>query len=152
MNSESITLQKALDVLRRHYGERLSGPQGGGEAQMRETLQQELGLDASSSERIIRDLSDTDKLVYINSTDPGSEVGTNTTGPVISMPLTQTSEGGAPLVTTASPAMIMGIVDYQGGDVSEVVDSEGERPPEPIAPQEDEEVEGDRLQGYWRIG
>jgi len=119
---------------------------------MRETLEQELGLDAATAERVVRDLSESDRLAYITTSDSGTEVGTNTTGPVISMPLTQTADGGAPLVTTASPAMIMGIVDNQGGDITEVVDSGDERPPEPVAPQEDEEVAGDRTQGYWRIG
>lgn len=149
----------ALGVLRQHHGEQLAGSRVHAEAQMRHTLEQQMGLDERTAERVLKKLYETGQLVYVSSTGGSSAPGTGTeddteadttaTGPVISMPLTQSADGGAPLITSASPAMIMGIVDEQGGDVGQIVDNEEAGS---ATVRQDEEVEGDRAQGYWRIG
>jgi len=93
---------------------------------------------------------------------------------VISMPLTQSADGGQPLITSASPAMLMGISQDQAGDVepAQVPDSEGDTVGWLLAPAvegatpettedegngDGEEADGagresNRTQGYWRIG
>ena len=160
MDSDATALQNALAVLRQYHGERLAGSRGSTEAQMRHTLVQQLGVDELTAGRVLKKLYETGRLVYVGSTARSSTPGTGTdddaepdttaTGPVISMPLTQSADTGAPLVTSASPAMVMGIVDDRGGDVSQIVDTE-DVAPGPIASGEGAK-EGDHTQGYWRIG
>ena len=152
MDSEATTLQSALDVLRRQYGQRLTGPQQHTEAQMRHTLKQEMGMDAATAERILKQLTVTGRLVYVGSAEGGPLPIPDGTGPVISMPLTQSADGGAPLITAASPALIMGIVDKPGGDVGDVVESNAEEGPGSATVGDYEDVGGERTQGYWRIG
>lgn len=158
MDNDATTLQKALDTLRQHYGPQLNGPQHGTEGQMRDTLQQQMAIDMSTADDLVDKLCETGQLVYVDTFDAmtggggeggsGTSEGTTTTGPVISMPLTQSADGGAPLITTASPAMVMGIVDYQGGDVGRTV----EAGPESLPASDVGEAESVSAQGYWRIG
>ncbi len=118
MDSDATALQNALAVLRGQYGAQLAGPRQGTEAQMRHTLEQQMGLDELTADRMVKKLYETGKLVYMGSADQGTEPGTSTTGPVISMPLTPTSSG-EPLITTADPALVMGTVrDPGGGDTT----------------------------------
>jgi hypothetical protein len=181
----TTTLQNALDVLRQHYGEQVPGPQLSAEAQMRQTLEQQMGLSPLEADRVLKQLCISGRVVYVDSADAGAEAGTRTgtgatshgddargTGPVISMPLTQSADGGQPLITSASPAMLMGITGEQAGEVTrgeairgEAENTEGDTlgwlvapaigatpAPEPTTTGDDEEVEGNRAQGYWRIG
>ncbi|HEY0071376.1 MAG TPA: hypothetical protein VGE04_15530 [Chloroflexia bacterium] len=176
MDSDATTLQNALDVLRQQYGEQLSGPQAGTEAQIRSTLQQQLNLDPLGADRVLKGLYESNRLVYVGAEDEGSEEGNRTgddrtaddargTGPVISMPLTQSADGGQPLITTASPAMLMGISSDQGGEANraEAESTEGdtlgwlvapaiEEGSRPSTSEDNQDVEGNRTQGYWRIG
>lgn len=177
MDTDATALQNALDVLRRHYGERLAGAQQGTEDQMRNTLAQELGVDQLGAAFVLKRLCQTGQLEYVGNTgtatdtsdDTGSgvapEPGASATGPVISMPLTQTAEAGRPLITTASPAMLMGITNEQGGDAEQdQADAvEGETLGWLLAPAvepgevqtatgDPEQTEGDHAEGYWRIG
>jgi len=115
MDTDATTLQNALSTLRQQHGEQLAGPRRRTEAQMRQTLQQHLGLDELAADRVVKKLYETGRLVYVGSADSGTEPGTSTTGPVISMPNTQSADGTMPLRTAASPAMIMGLVDQPGG-------------------------------------
>jgi hypothetical protein len=118
MDSDATALQNALAVLRQDYGQRLAGPRRATEARMRHTLEQRMGLDELMADRVVKKLYETGQLAYIGSADSGTEPGTSTTGPVISMPNTQSADGGTPFRTTASPALIMGVVnDPGGGDV-----------------------------------
>ncbi|MGA7731772.1 MAG: hypothetical protein WCD37_10945 [Chloroflexia bacterium] len=151
MDSDQTALQNALDVLRQHHGTQLSGPQQRGEAEMRHTLKQELGCDTATAERILKQLTTTGRLAYVGSAEGDSLPISDGTGPVISMPLTQSADGGAPLITTASPALIMGIVDKPGGDVGDIVDTHEEDEREATTVGEREKVGGERTQGYWRI-
>jgi hypothetical protein len=151
MDSDAPTLQSALEVLQRHFGERLSGPRQSAETQMRNTLQQELGLDEARAGDVLKELSATDRLAYVEDADIGSTAGAGETGPVISMPLTQSADGGTPLITAISPAMVMGIVDQPGADVGQIVESDEAEPP-PTAAVEGEEAGADSAQGHWRIG
>lgn len=183
MNTDATALQNALDVLRRHYGERLAGARQRTEDQMRNTLAQELGVDQLGAAFVLKRLCQTGQLEYVGNTGTGTGTGTGTdtgedtgsgvaaepgasaTGPVISMPLTQTAEVGRPLITTASPAMLMGITNEQGGDAApDQADAvEGEtlgwllapavEPGEVHTATEDrEQNEGEHAEGYWRIG
>jgi hypothetical protein len=115
MDNDATTLQDALAVLRRHYGDRVTGAQRSTEAQMRHTLQEQMGLDELAADRVLKQLSQTGRVVYMGSRDVGSEPGTSTTGPVISMPLTSTNTSAEPLITTAAPALAMGSVNDPGG-------------------------------------
>jgi len=118
MDNDTATLQNALAVLRGQYGAQLAGPRQHTEAQMRHTLEQQMRLDELTADRLVKKLYETGKLVYMGTADRGTEPGTSTTGPVISMPSTQTT-GGAPLITTADAALVMGSVrDPGGGDVA----------------------------------
>lgn len=150
MDSDETALQNALDVLRQHYGTQLYAPQQRGEVEMRHTLRQELGVDAAMAERILKKLTVRGRLEYVGSAEGDPSLIADGTGPVISMPLTQSADGGAPLITAASPALIMGIVDKQGSGVSEIVDSGTESAPEPDTVEG--YADGERTQGYWRIG
>jgi hypothetical protein len=165
MDSDVTTLRNALAVLRRQYGEQLAGPQRRTEAQMRHTLQEQMGLDEITADRVLIKLRDTGRLMYVGSAEVGTEPGTTTTGPVISMPGTQTAGVGGPLITTAAPDVVMGIVTDQDSDVSRRVaennegatmgqlgDTNVEAAPTPVTIGEREEVEADRTHGYWRIG
>ena len=151
MDSDAATLDNALAVLRRHLGEQLAGPSQRGEDQMRYTLKQELGLDERSAMQIIKNLRESGQLVYVGGTDAGTDTGTgegtSDTGPVISMPNTQSADGGAPLITTASPAMVMGIVNDPNAGVERVVE-EDTRMPTNREPGEAQRGNA----GYWRIG
>lgn len=176
MDSDATTLQNAVDVLRRHYGEQLAGPQVGTETQMRNALQQQLGLDPLGADRVLKQLRDTNRLVYVGSEEDeaGTEDGTGTdredipdargTGPVISMPLTQSADGGRPLITTASPAMLMGITNDQSGDAAPATENPGGdtlgwlvapavgEGPTPATTGDNPDQADDHTQGYWRIG
>ncbi len=181
MDSDATTLQNALDVLRQHYGEQVPGPQLSAEAQMRHTLEQQMGLDPLTADRVLKRLCISGQVVYVDSADAGNqagndrdnrdnrgtgaEPGTTATGPVISMPLTQSADGGQPLITSASPAMLMGIVDDKGGNVGPGRAENDERDTlgwlvapavegvsGPVTAGENEGAESNRPQGYWRIG
>jgi hypothetical protein len=165
MDNDATALQNALAVLRRQHGEHLSGPRRATEAQMRQTLQQQMGVDDLTADRVVKKLHQTGRLAYVGGADVGTEPGTTDTGPVISMPTTQSADGGRPLITTASPGLIMGVANDPANDVGAITDEnnegatmgqlgdtnvEGGRPPVTIG--EHEEVESDRTHGYWRIG
>lgn len=174
MDSDETTLQNALDVLRQHYGERLVGPQQSAEAQMRHTLEEQMGLDMLAADRVLTRLCLSGRLSYVDSTNTDTVVGTGTTdtaepgttatGPVISMPLTQSADGGQPLITTASPGMLMGVATERGGGVNRgpentedetlgwLVAPAVDAAPVPATTGEAEGAEGGRSQGYWRIG
>jgi hypothetical protein len=175
MDSDATALRQALGVLRQQYGDRLAGPQKRTQAEMRHTLQAQMGLDELTADSIVIKLRDTGRLSYVGSAEVGTEPGTTATGPVISEPLTQSGDGGAPLITTASPAMIMGVAQEEGGNVAgdvakavaddnradyttrgmndaAVADTRAEAGRPPLTIGEHEEAEGDRTQGYWRIG
>jgi hypothetical protein len=175
MNGDATTLQNALDVLRRHYGEQVPGPQLSAEAQMRQTLEQQMGLDPLEADRLLKHLCASGHVVYVDGADAGTAESTSTvadnhaddargTGPVISMPLTQSADGGQPLITSASPAMLMGITGEEGGDVArgEAEGTEGDTlgwlvapatgaAPAPTTTGGAGDAEDDRTQGYWRI-
>lgn len=171
MDNDSTALQNAISVLRQQYGEQLAGPRQRTEAQMLQTLQQQLGLDGAAAEHVVKKLYDSGQLTYVAGSDSGSEDGTDTedtpsdTGPVISMPSTQSADGGAPLITTVSPAMLMGIVNEEGGDVGSYVTEDNDEPGMGDVGIADTNIEaaptkgttggrGDMegMQGYWRIG
>jgi hypothetical protein len=116
----SATIEKALAVLRQQYGQKLDGPRMRTEARLRQTLQQKLNLDELTADRLMEKLFADGRLVYVGDQDQGTEPGTTTTGPVISMPNTQSADGGEPFRTTFSPAEMMGIVDNPGGGDVEV--------------------------------
>ena len=86
MDTDATALENALTVLRQDYGERLAGPLQAGEARMRHTLEQRMNLDELTADRVVKKLSQTGRLAYVGSVDSGTEPGTSTTGPVISMP------------------------------------------------------------------
>src|SRR5689334_18589120 len=124
MDNDATVLQNALAVLRQHYGEQLTGSRRTTEAQMRHTLQEQLGLDELAADRVLKQLSQTGRLVYMGNRDVGTEPGTSTTGPVISMPLTSTNTGAEPLITTATPALAMGTVNDPGGGAVDAAQSD----------------------------
>lgn len=180
MDSDATTLQNAVDLLRQRYGERLPGSQVDAEAQMRRTLEQQMGLDMLAADRVLKRLCLSGQLAYVDSAGTGTEAGTDAgtgavddseanttaTGPVISMPLTQSADVGQPLITSASPAMLMGITNdtNQDGDIARAEDPnpDGDTLGWLVAPAIDEgptpdttggnEDGGGRAQGYWRIG
>ncbi len=117
---------------------------------MRHTLEQEIGLNSSTAANVLKKLTITGRLVYVVSAEGGPLPIPDGTGPVISMPLTQSADGGTPLITAVSPALIMGIVDKQGSGVGDIVDTDAEAAPEPATGGE--YAEGERTHGYWRIG
>jgi hypothetical protein len=154
MDNNATALNKALSVLRQHHGEHLDGPQQRTQAQMRQTLQREMSLDEMAADRILTALTSSGRLVYVGGAEPDPIPEDETTGPVISMPLTQTADGGTPLITTASPALVMGIVD--GQDQAGPIDTDTEAQPAPRKagedPERDAQLEGDLAHGYWHIG
>lgn len=165
MNSDTTTPQSALSVLRQQYGEHLNGPQESTETQMRDTLKQNMSLDEQGADRVIKELSQNGQLVYIPTEDEETSTDTSGTGPVISMPNTQSADGGAPLITTASPAMLMGITDDSngstGGDfagsaegdtVERLGDINYEALPGSGTVADLERVGSRDPRGYWRIG
>ena len=165
MDNDPTTLRNALSVLHQHYGEKLIGPLRHTQAEMRHTLQQELGLDEIMADRVLIKLRDTGRLAYVGSADTGTEPGTTTTGPVISMPGTQVGGVGGPLTTTAAPGMLMGMgndedrgagpniaENNEGATMGQLGDTSVEPTPAPVTIGEHEEVESDRTHGYWRIG
>jgi len=149
MDSDETTLQNALNILRQRHGAQLPGPQQRGVSEMRNTLTQGLGFDTAVVHNILNNLTRTNRLEYVSDAKGDALPGAEGTGPVISMPLTQSADGGTPLITTASPGMIMGIVNEPGG-VGEIVESDAESSPEPASIGEHED--GERTGGYWRIG
>jgi hypothetical protein len=108
---------------------------------MRHTLKQELGLDAAATEALLKKLTVTGRLVYVGSAEGGPLPVPDSTGPVISMPLTQSADGGAPLITAVSPKLVMGVVENQEEGVSDIADADT-----------GEEADLESSQGYWRIG
>ena len=165
MDSDPTTLRNALAVLRQAYGEQLAGPQRRTEAQMRHTLQQQMGLDEITADNVLIKLRDTGRLVYVGSADVGTEPGTTSTGPVISMPGTQVAGVGGPLITTAAPGMLMGMgneedrtvgrniaENNEGATMGQLGDTNVEAALAPVTMGEHEEVESDPTRGYWRIG
>ncbi|MBF6611703.1 MAG: hypothetical protein IVW55_01065 [Chloroflexi bacterium] len=160
MHSDA-TLESALGVLRQHYDSKLAGSRERTEAQMRHTLREQLGLDETSAAQLLRQLCDTGRLQYVVGTGQTVEKdASSTTGPVISMPGTQSGGGGGELITTASPAMILGAVDYEGGDVNRGLEDaslpattgeyEGDNNSE--AENKDGRIAAQAAAGYWRIG
>lgn len=155
------TLESALAVLRQHYGGQLEGSRDRTEAQIRYTLKEQLGLDEATSFQLFRQLCDTGHLSYVEGQGRAADRDEpNTTGPVISLPGTLSGGGGGQLITTASPAMIMGNVDYEGGDVNSGL-ADAARPEAPVEYEDENggDAEDDDAQladassaGYWRIG
>src|SRR5690348_1124344 len=107
MENDASTLQNALAVLHKQYGNLLTGPKQQSEVKLRHTLQQQLKVNDVTADRILTKLVQLGRLVYVGATMHGYESGTNTTGPVISMPGTSTS-GGGEIISTASPDQLMG--------------------------------------------
>ncbi len=155
------TLESALGVLRQHYDSKLAGSRERTEAQMRHTLKEQLGLGETAAGQLLRQLCDTGRLQYVAGTGQAVEQDeSSTTGPVISMPGTQSGGGGGELITTASPAMILGAVDYEGADVNRGLEdaalpaahtgyeSENNRDSE----DKGESIAAQAAAGYWRIG
>ena len=168
MDSDVTTLRNALAVLRQQYGEQLAGPQRRTQAQMRHTLQQQMGLDEIMADRVLIKLRDTGRIAYVGGADVGTEPGTTETGPVISMPGTQVAGVGGPLITTAAPGTLMGLgneeerdiernttnvaENNEGATMGQLGDTNVEAAPAPVTIGEHEEAESDRTHGYWRIG
>jgi hypothetical protein len=154
MDSDATALENALAVLGQQHGTRLDGPQHQTEAQMRRTLEAQLGLDELTADRMVKKLAQTGRLVYSGSVEAGTEPGTSTTGPVISMPLTQTADGGQSLRTTAAPGVLMGLETGVPTDrvSDQPTEADREATPAPITMGEREALEHDRTEGYWRIG
>ncbi len=126
-----------------------------------------MGLDELMAGRMVEKLHRTGRLVYVANTDDNTDPDSDpkSTGPVISMPGMHTSGTGAPLIVTASPGLIMGIANDEGGGAGgnitnnsegeiagQVVDTLIEEEPAPVTTGEREEAEGERSNGYWRIG
>jgi hypothetical protein len=119
MDSEATALENALAALRRAYGDRLPGAQQETEARMRHTVERALTLDELAADRVVKKLAQTGRLAYVGSADTGTEPGTSTTGPVLSLPAAPGVSAGTPVITTADPALVMGTVrDPGGGDVA----------------------------------
>lgn len=150
MDSDATALENALAMLRQAYGAQLAGPQHHTLAQMRHTLEEQAGLDELMADRVVKKLAQTGRLVYVGSREAGTEPGTSTTGPVISMPMTQTADGGEPLRTTAEPAVLMGL--ETGVPAAETSDVARGDTAAPLTVGEREVLDNDPTQGYWRIG
>jgi len=114
-SNNAATLQSALAALRQRFGQQLGGAQHHGEAQMRGVVMDALGLDEATADRVVKKLAQTGQLAYQGTREVGTEPGTSTTGPVISMPGTTVSAGVGEFVTTANPSMLMGTVNNPGG-------------------------------------
>ena len=101
MDSDETTLQNALNILRQRHGAQLPGPQQRGVSEMRNTLTRDLGLDTALVHNILNNLTRTNRLEYVSDAKGDALPDAEGTGPVISMPLTQSADGGTPLITAA---------------------------------------------------
>jgi hypothetical protein len=146
MNSDATALDSAISTLRQYYGTRLDGPRERTEAQMRHTLKQQMGLDEAAAGRVLQELTQTGHLTYVGSTPDGPLPRNAGTGPVISMPSTATADSGTPLITTASPDLLIGVSNEAGSDVGNIAAE--------VAPEEGTVDEGQvtATGGHWRIG
>src|SRR5689334_1183005 len=97
MDTDAQTLETALGVLRQQFGNRLAGSIGDTQVQMRQALEQQMGVNEVAGDRLVKQLTHLGRLVYRGGTgeDDGDAGGT---GPVISMPGATSGQSGEAFV------------------------------------------------------
>ena len=105
MDSDARALETALATLQQQYGGQFKGSMQGAQAQMRHTLEDKMGIDELSADRLVKKLIETGRLRY-NVTDRDEDANVTTdTGPVIPVVGTTQAQGAGPVTVPATPAI-----------------------------------------------
>src|SRR3954454_2208557 len=107
MDTDANVLNNALAVLRQQFGQQVAGAQKQGLGQMRQALEQQLGLDDVTADRVVKKLAETGRLRYVMTGDADDgPTGTTPVGPVASLPGVYTgSTGTGQMVVPAAQAV-----------------------------------------------
>src|SRR5690242_16714174 len=105
MDSDARALETALATLQQQYGGQFKGSMQGAQAQMRHTLEEKMGIDELSADRLVKKLIETRRLRY-NVTDQDEDANvTSDTGPMIPVVGTTQAQGAGPVTVGATPAI-----------------------------------------------
>jgi len=121
MDTDANVLNNALAVLRQQFGQQVAGAQKQGLGQMRQALEQQLGLDDVTADRVVKKLAETGRLRYVMTGDADDgPTGTTPVGPVASLPGVYTGSTGTgqmvvPAAQAVATAEVLGDVPTDGG-------------------------------------
>jgi len=105
MDTDAATLQNALGVLQQQFGGQLAGPVRKTQAQMRQTLEQRLGLDELAADRLVKKLTETGRLVYMGADQvPGGDSTPAGSGALFDLPGALTPSGEERVVAAGTTA------------------------------------------------
>lgn len=114
MDMDVQALNQALNVLRQRFGDRLAGSITDAQAQMRRTLEQQMGIDEIASDRLVKELTHIGQLVYHGSGAADDDTVVAGTGPVISLPGVTEGQSGEQFVVRG-PSLVSGAGPDQSG-------------------------------------
>lgn len=104
MDTDARALATALTTLQQQYGSQFKGSMDHAQAQMRHTLEDKMGIDELSADRLVKKLIETGRLRY-NVTDQDEDANITTdTGPMIPV-VGSEAQGPGPVTVPATPAI-----------------------------------------------
>ncbi len=158
MDTDARALQTALNTLRQQYGDRLEGSLGDTQDDLRRTLEQQIGADPATADRLVKKLTESGRLRFVTEDVDDEDTGVPATGPVLAIPGTTTAQSGeefvvpAPVIGTAvnrggglvaesavapnPDSGAAGVVPFGGGVMSTPATAEIAPPGTPISPEE----------------
>jgi hypothetical protein len=105
MDTDARALETALATLQQQYGNQFKGSMDSAQAQMRHTLEEKMGIDELSADRLVKKLIETGRLRYnVTNRDEDPNITTDT-GPVIPVVGTTEAQGAGPVTVAATPAI-----------------------------------------------
>lgn len=105
MDTDAAALQNALGVLQQQFGGQLAGPVRKTQAQMRQALEEQLGLDELAADRLVKKLAETGRLVYIGADQvPDGESTPAGSGALFDVPGALTPSGEERVVAAGTTA------------------------------------------------
>src|SRR4051812_15275775 len=105
MDTDAATLQSALSVLQQQFGGQLPGSLRKTQAQMRQALEQQLGLDELVADRLVKKLAETGRLVYVGAgQDPDVNSVPAGSGALFDVPGAFTPSGAERVVAAGTTA------------------------------------------------
>jgi hypothetical protein len=105
MDNDARALETALATLQQEHGSQFKGGMQGAQAQMRHTLEEKMGIDELSADRLVKKLIETGRLRYhVTDQDEDADI-TSDTGPMIPVVGTTEAQGAGPVTVAATPAI-----------------------------------------------
>ncbi|HUS15431.1 MAG TPA: hypothetical protein VM536_10490 [Chloroflexia bacterium] len=129
MDTNANTLEQALGAIRSQFGNRLQASLRDGQVQMRRLVEQQLGLDELSADRVVKRLAETGRLTYAGGSGGGGgevlrapiggagrALGDPAVPPVAAMPGNSVAQTGGPLLVPLAPAVADGATHNASGE------------------------------------